>query len=69
MSQQDKTSPNSQDEFLTPSQVAELMKVGEFTVRLWLRRGLLRGFRIGKSWRIHQSALDAFRHGTAEQSR
>ncbi len=34
------------------------MQVKETTVRLWLRRGLLRGVRIGHSWRVPQESLD-----------
>lgn len=42
---------------LTVKQVAEKMQVKEATVRLWLRRGLLKGIRVGKSWRISQETM------------
>lgn len=47
-------------EFLTPKQVAVLMQVRETTVTVWLRRGLLRGVKIGHTWRIPQEALARF---------
>ncbi len=52
-------------EFLTPVQVAFLMQVKEITVRLWLRRKLIRGVKIGHSWRIHRSEVDRFRGDAA----
>lgn len=47
-------------QYLTPKQVATLFQVKETTVRLWLRRGLLRGVQVGRSWRIPQSAIEIF---------
>ena len=34
--------------------------MNERTVRQWLRKGLLRGYKIGKEWRIAAKDLDAF---------
>ncbi len=48
------------DKLLTPPQVAERLQVNERTVTLWLRRGLLRGFKIGKEWRVSSRDLEAF---------
>jgi len=45
---------------LTPPQVAQHLQVNERTVTLWLRRGHLRGFKIGKEWRISARDLEAF---------
>ncbi len=45
---------------LTPTDVANHLQVNERTVTLWLRRGHLRGFKIGKEWRISTSDLDNF---------
>ncbi len=36
------------EKLLTPPQVAQRLQVNERTVTHWLRRGLLRGFKIGK---------------------
>ncbi len=57
------TIPNNA-EFLTPSQVAVLFQVREITVRLWLRRQLIRGVKIGHTWRVPRAAIDEFRNGT-----
>ncbi len=45
--------------YLTTEQVADLLQVKEDTVRLWLRDGVLKGFRIGRRWRIPPEAVEA----------
>ncbi len=45
---------------LTPTDVANRLQVNERTVTLWLRKGYLRGFKIGKEWRISPDDLQAF---------
>lgn len=47
------------DQFLTVSEVAEILKVKEMTVREMFRSGRLRGFKIGKSWRTTHTMLQA----------
>ncbi len=37
---------------LTPAQIAEVLQLNERTVTQWLRKGRLRGFKVGKEWRI-----------------
>lgn len=37
------------------------MQVREITVRLWLRRKLIRGVKIGHSWRIPREAIQEFK--------
>ncbi len=53
------------DQFLTATEVAEILKVKEMTVREMFRSGRLRGFKIGKSWRttlaMLQEDLDGMR--------
>ena len=49
-----------QDRLLTPPQVARHLQVNERTVTLWLRRGHLRGFKIGKEWRVSARDLENF---------
>lgn len=52
--------PN-EDEFLTVSEVAEILKVNDQTVRNWIDRGELTAVRVGaRRVRIRQSDLDAF---------
>ncbi len=50
----------NEDKLLTPPQVAQHLQVNERTVTQWLRRGHLRGFKIGKEWRVSARDLDFF---------
>lgn len=50
----------NEDILWTPPQVAERLQVNERTVTQWLRKGHLRGFKIGKEWRVAQRDLQAF---------
>jgi len=46
------------DEVLTVAQVAKRLKVHPETVRRWIRRGLLRAFKVGaRQWRIREADL------------
>ncbi len=45
---------------LTATNVADRLQVNERTVTLWLRKRQLRGFKIGKAWRISADDLQAF---------
>ena len=49
----------TEDKLLTPPQVAQRLQVNERTVTLWLRNGNLRGFKIGKEWRVSSRDLEA----------
>ncbi len=49
----------TEDKLLTPPQVAQRLQVNERTVTKWLRRGHLRGFKIGKEWRVSERDLQA----------
>ena len=50
-------------EFLTPKQVAVIFQVREVTVRLWLHRRLLKGVKIGGSWRVSRKSIEEFESG------
>ena len=50
----------SEDKLLTPPQVAQRLQINERTVTKLLRRGLLRGFKVGKEWRVSSRDLEAF---------
>ncbi len=52
---------------LTPAQVAERLQVNERTVTRWLRDGYLRGYKLGKEWRVSPGDLQRFieRHSNA----
>ncbi len=50
------------DKFLTPEAAAERLDVAPTTVRTWLRKGILKGTKVGggKLWRISEDAIDEF---------
>jgi len=50
---------------LTPLDVAKRLQMNERTVTQWLRKGHLRGFKIGKEWRVSELDLDAFIEASA----
>lgn len=47
----------SDQELLTVDEAAVRLKVDVETVRRWLRSGQLRGLKLGRMWRIPESAL------------
>jgi len=51
--------------YLTPFDVAKRLQMNERTVTQWLRNGHLRGFKIGKEWRVSELDLDAFLEASA----
>jgi excisionase family DNA binding protein len=55
------------DRLLTPPQVAERLQVNERTVTQWLRKGHLRGFKIGKEWRVSAADLGTFLEASANK--
>ena len=48
------------ENLLTPVDVANRLQVNERTVTQWLRKGHLRGFKVGKEWRVSSRDLEAF---------
>ena len=48
------------DQALTPAQVAERLQVSLFTVQRWLRQGKLKGFKVGRLWRIKEVDFNEF---------
>ncbi len=55
------------DKMLTPVDVANLLQVNERTVTHWLRKGQLRGFKIGKEWRVSVNDLEALLEASANK--
>lgn len=45
---------------LTPAEVMEVLGIGKNSIYTLLNSGKLRGFRIGRSWRISAEALEDF---------
>ncbi len=52
---------------LTPFDVAKSLQMNERTVTQWLRNGYLRGFKIGKEWRVSKIDLEAFIEASANK--
>jgi excisionase family DNA binding protein len=48
------------DEYLTPEEVAEILKVSEKVVKDWLRAGTIPGTKIGKLWRVPKAELETW---------
>ncbi len=59
--------PMAEQKLLTPAQVAERLQIHERTVTRWLRDGYLRGFKLGKEWRIAPADLESFMEKHANQ--
>lgn len=45
---------------LTPTQVAEVLSIRQPKVREWLNKGLLKGWKVGRIWRISEENLEEF---------
>ncbi len=50
----------AEEKLLTPPQVANHLQIHERTVTRWLRDCYLRGFKLGKEWRIAPADLRSF---------
>jgi excisionase family DNA binding protein len=48
------------DRFLTVQEVAELMRVSTMTVYRLIKAGELRAARVGRSYRLRESDVDAY---------
>ncbi len=58
----------AEEKLLTPPQVADLLQIHERTVTRWLRDRYLRGFKLGKEWRIAPADLQSFMDQHANQA-
>ena len=56
-------------EFLTPKEVAGILRVSPRTVQRWVKEGRLRAVRVGKLWRIPREALEEFLYGRDKDQR
>ena len=50
----------TESKLLTPAQIADALQLTESTITRWLRNGRLRGFKVGRDWRVSPADLDAF---------
>lgn len=48
------------DKFLTPNEIAELLKVDPRTVRNWINNNKLEAVKLGNRWRIKKDDFDKF---------
>ena len=55
-------------QLLTAAQVAEHFQLHERTVTAWLRKGYLRGFKLGKEWRVSPEDLRSFIEKSANRA-
>jgi len=52
--------PMSRGRFLTPREVADLLRVSSMTVYRLIKSGELRAVRVGKAYRILEEDVDAY---------
>lgn len=55
--------PPEPKEFLTPQEVAEILRVSVYTVRRWIKEGDLPAYKVGRSWRIEEDELGRWMEG------
>lgn len=48
------------EKIFTPAEVAEILQVTVQTVKNHLRKGTLKGFKVGNRWRIKEADLQEF---------
>lgn len=51
---------NTTEQLLTVEEVADQLRYKPATIQGWLRRGQLRGTKVGKEWRVAASDLRAW---------
>ena len=49
-----------EEELLTVREAATRLKVSEKSIKAWLSKGQLRGYKAGRQWRIPIEAIDEF---------
>ncbi len=58
------------EKLLTPKEVAYLLQVKPVTIMTYLRRGELKGVKVGRLWRVRNTDLEAFlQEGQGEKAR
>ena len=60
--------PMSRGRFLTPREVADLLRVSSMTVYRLIKPGELRAVRVGKAYRILEEDVDAYLAGRFTQA-
>jgi excisionase family DNA binding protein len=57
------------DILLTPAQVSEYLQIDQCKITRWLRDAYLRGYKIGREWRIAPEDLEIFMEAHANVPR
>ena len=52
--------PDARARFLTPAEVADLLRVSSMTVYRLIKAGELRAVRVGKAYRIREDDIDRY---------
>lgn len=47
-------------QYITPDEIADELRVKVVVVYAWLRKGTLRGLKVGKYWRVRRADYQAF---------
>lgn len=55
------------ERLLTTSQIADKLQVTEKTVTRWLLAGSLKGYKVGRQWRVREDDLEAFMKASASK--
>lgn len=58
----------AEQRMLTPEQVADRLQISRVTVMDSLRKRRLKGYGVGRLWRIKQADLEAFLEGSIAES-
>lgn len=48
------------DEYLTPAEAGEMLKVHKRTIVALLKTGKMKGVKVGKEWRVRREDLDNY---------
>ncbi len=51
---------NEEIDFLTPKQVALLLNVTEYTIYNYIKSGILKAYKFGKTYRINRTDFEVF---------
>lgn len=54
--------------YYTPHEFAKMFKVDYLTVRRWLLEGKVKGFKIGRMWRIAEEEIENFERRSKERT-
>lgn len=46
--------------YVTAAEIAEVLHLSPYTIRSWLRRGVLESSKVGREFRVKKSVFDAY---------